>query len=217
MPQTGTEEYYRRRVCEYDRKYDKPERQQDLTRLRRQVAALSVGRRVLEVAAGTGWWTDVLADAATQVTASDVNAATLEVAVGRRSWPPTVRFVEGDAFALDTLTGDFDTAFAGFFWSHIPLERLDAFLDGLVRRLERSALLVFLDNRYVLGSSTALTRRDAHGNTYQRRRLDDGSDWEVLKNFPTPEEVSTRLGRVASEVEIDELNYYWIATCRSRL
>ena len=67
------------------------------------------------------------------------------------------------------------------------------------------------------GSSSALTRRDAQGNTYQRRRLDDGSDWEVLKNFPTPDEVSTHLGRVASEVEIHELNYYWIATCRSRL
>jgi len=42
-----------------------------------------------------------------------------------------------------------------------------------------------MDNRYVDGSSTPISERDADGNTYQRRRLADGSDNRVLKNFPT--------------------------------
>ena len=44
--------------------------------------------------------------------------------------------------------------------------------------------MVFFDNCYVEGSSTPLSRTDAAGNTYQSRRLDDGSTHEVLKNFP---------------------------------
>ena len=42
-----------------------------------------------------------------------------------------------------------------------------------------------LDNQYVLGSSTPISRTDAEGNTYQTRPLKDGSSHEVLKNFPT--------------------------------
>jgi hypothetical protein len=37
-------------------------------------------------------------------------------------------------------------------------------------------------------SNTPISRRDADGNTYQRRTLDDGSVHEVLKNFPTCEQ-----------------------------
>jgi protein-L-isoaspartate O-methyltransferase len=70
---TGTETYYRRRAAEYDRVYDKLERQEDLESLRTQVASLLAGRRVLEVAAGTGWWTAVYADGAARVVATDVN------------------------------------------------------------------------------------------------------------------------------------------------
>ncbi len=42
-----------------------------------------------------------------------------------------------------------------------------------------------LDNKYVTGSSTPISRTDAHGNTYQNRPLKDGSTHEVLKNFPS--------------------------------
>ena len=80
MPGTGTEEYYQRRAGEYDRVYAKPERQADLATLPAEVAGLLAGRRVLEVAAGTGWWTDVLAASAAGVVATDVNRSTLEVA-----------------------------------------------------------------------------------------------------------------------------------------
>jgi hypothetical protein len=46
-----------------------------------------------------------------------------------------------------------------------------------------------LDNRYVEGSSTPVTERDAEGNGYQSRKLADGSTHLVLKNFPTEAEL----------------------------
>jgi SAM-dependent methyltransferase len=158
---TGTEEYYRARAREYDQVYDKPERQSDLARLRTWLPPVLGGRRVLEVAAGTGYWTAVYADRAAAVIATDASAETLSVARARRTWPATVRFAQADAFALISVRGTFDAALAGFFWSHIPVGLLDGFLAGLVERLDFPATLVFTDNCYVPGSNHPLSRRDA--------------------------------------------------------
>jgi SAM-dependent methyltransferase len=212
---TGTEQYYHRRASEYDEVYTRPERQADMLAVRVRLTEWFAGKNVLEVAAGTGWWTSVLADAAASVTATDVNQATLDIARSRRAWPPSVGFAEADAFALEAIPGDFDAAFAGFFWSHVPLTRIGAFLDGLMARLLPGSLVVFADNRFVPGSVHPVVRRDEDGNTYQRRQMKDGSSWDVLKNFPHPDEMRTRLGQFGHSAEVEELTNYWLAWCRS--
>ena len=70
--------------------------------------------------------------------------------------------------------------------------------------------VVFFDNVYVAGSSTPLSRTDAYGNTYQLRRLDNGSTHEVLKNFPTEPELRDTVAGLADEVHAEFLRYYWI-------
>lgn len=216
---TGTEEYYRARAREYDQVYEKPERQADLARMRAWLVPELRGRRVLEVATGTGYWTAVYADQAESVLATDASAEPLAVARGRRAWPDTVRFALADAFDLADHRG-FSAAFAGFFWSHVPLAQLDGFLAGLAGRLDCPATLVFADNRYVAGSNHPVSRRDPDGNTYQRRRLADGSSWEVLKNFPSPAEVRARLAGLAQsdpdQITVTEFSYYWTAVCALR-
>jgi len=69
---------------------------------------------------------------------------------------------------------------------------------------------VFIDNAYVEGSSTAISRTDEHGDTYQMRRLDDGSQYEVLKNFPTESELRASVAGTATGVRVEFLRYYWI-------
>ena len=87
---------------------------------------------------------------------------------------------------------------------------LPAWLDLLHQRLEPGARVVMLDNRFVAGSSTPLSRRDEAGNTYQTRRLDDGSTHEVLKNFPTPEQALACLGARARDAQWLDFEHYWI-------
>jgi SAM-dependent methyltransferase len=213
---TGTEDYYRERAPEYDRVYLKPERQTDLRSMESWLPRRLRDRRVLEIAAGTGYWTNVIADVAATVVATDVNDATLAVARCQRKWPSSVRFAEQDAFDLESIEGEFDAALVGFFWSHVELGDLDRFLNGLRQRLGPGAIAVFLDNRYVEGSNHPVTRTDEKGNTYQSRALSDGSKWEVLKNFPTVSELRWRLAAVSSRIEIHEWPYYWAATCTLR-
>lgn len=211
---TGTEDYYQARAREYDLVYDKPERQDDLRSLRIWLARSVAGRRVLEVAAGTGYWTDAYADTAACVTATDVSEATLAVARARRVWPATVTFAEADALHLAGASGQFDTVFAGFFWSHVPLEHMGRFLATVSDRLEGTGTVIFMDNRYVASSSHPISRVDRNGNTYQQRKLSDGSRWEVLKNFPSAAELRSCLVPLTRTVEIIELDYYWTAVCR---
>jgi demethylmenaquinone methyltransferase/2-methoxy-6-polyprenyl-1,4-benzoquinol methylase len=208
------ESYYARRAAEYEKIYDKPERQADLARLRNDIPALFKGERVLEIACGTGYWTPLIARQAKSVLAVDYNEETLAIARTKTYPKGNVRFQRADAYALPDWPEKFSACYAGFWWSHIPLARLDSFLYGLQTRLEPGARVAFMDNRYVEGSSTAISRKDAQGNTYQRRRLDGGSSHEVLKNFPTAPELRTRLGRFGTEVTFSGYEYYWLATYR---
>jgi demethylmenaquinone methyltransferase/2-methoxy-6-polyprenyl-1,4-benzoquinol methylase len=74
--------------------------------------------------------------------------------------------------------------------------------------------VVLMDNRYVEGSSTVISRRDAAGNTYQQRRLADGTTHEVLKNFPNRPELEAHFAASAEELSIAELTYYWTVRYR---
>ncbi len=203
--------YYAQRAAIYERVYFKPERQADLRAMEASLAAPFAGRRVLELACGTGWWTPHGARQAQHWLATDINPETMAVAQ-RKVLPACVQFAVVDAYTWKGLPAaePFDAAFAGFWWSHVPLARLQPWLASLHDHLLPGARVVFLDNRYVQTSSTPIHRRDAQGNTYQRRVLDDGSSHEVLKNFPTAAEAFAMLGPRAHSATWTAYAHYWV-------
>jgi SAM-dependent methyltransferase len=208
--------YYAARAVEYEKVYEKPERQRDLARLHTIVPAYFQNRRVLEVACGTGYWTRCIAPVVTSLVACDLTKETLAVAQASQRAQPNVTFLVADAYDLAAVPGNFDSAFAGFWWSHVRRADLTRFLDGLRRRLEPESLVVLADNRYVEGSNWPITRTDADGNTYQRRRLESGAEHEVLKNFPTSAELRGVIERSRGrDVSILELAHYWCAAYRT--
>lgn len=203
-------DYYRRRAGEYEAIYAKPERKADLARLREVIPARLAGRRVLEVACGTGYWTVLVSRTAASVVATDAGEEPMRIAQSKEYAGRNARFELADAYALSTALGRFDGALAIFWWSHVPLARIGAFLASLHARLERGARVVLMDNRFIEGSSTPLVERDAEGNTYQRRRLADGSENRVLKNFPAEAELRAVLSRHARSFDYSALEYYWL-------
>ncbi|MBA3317873.1 MAG: methyltransferase domain-containing protein [Gemmatimonadales bacterium] len=201
--------YYKHRAHEYEQIYEKPERQADLARVRTWLRDALVGQRILEVACGTGYWTAELASAAGGIVATDASPEVLALARQKQYPPDRVRFELADAYALAHVSGAFTAGFAAFWWSHVPHERQAAFLASLHGRLGVGAAVVLLDNRYLAGSSTPIARQDAAGNSYQLRRLADGTEHEVLKNFPTPADLEAVLTPVAQVLSITEFVYYW--------
>jgi len=204
-------DYYAERAFEYDEIYRKPERQPDLARLKQLLPPLVAGKRVLEIAAGTGYWTQVLATTAASITAIDLNAETIAIAAQRDFGPAPVSLRTADAYQLDAVRGQFDLVFCGFWWSHIPRADVPRFLAGVRARTGPGATLVLLDNRYVPGSSTPISRED--GDTYQRRQLADGREYEIVKNFPSSAQVSADLHSASTDFSWTELDFFWVASC----
>ena len=103
-----------------------------------------------------------------------------------------------DAYRLETVPGDFDLVFCGFWWSHIRRADIPRFLAGVRERPGPGTGLILLDNRYVPGSNHPVTRTGPDGDTYQQRQLADGRGYEVLKNFPDGAQLEADLAGVAS-------------------
>ena len=120
-----------------------------------------------------------------------------------------VHFALGDAYALPVSSRGFDGAFAGFWFSHVPLARVGSSCMDFTRRSCRARRSYFSTTASSTRAALPFTRRDADGNTYQLRRLDDGSTHRVLKNFPSTRELHQAVQGVASEVRHHEWQHFW--------
>jgi SAM-dependent methyltransferase len=208
-------EYYRKRAAEYDAFYADPARQPDLAELRDWLAARARGRRILELAAGTGYWTAVAAPVAATITATDINAETLAIA-GGRGLGAHVCLVPADVWNLPDLAGRFDLGMAHLWWSHLRKQERGPFLERLGARLEPRATLLMIDENLVVGVGAPILRRDAAGDTWQRRWLDSGERFEIVKNYPDAAELEERVGAVCEDVRILQLRHFWALEARFR-
>jgi len=200
--------YYGARAPEYDLVYRKPERQPDIREIQEWLPPIFAAATVVEVACGTGYWTPFIASRARGIVGLDVSTETL--AIARRRLPTNAKLLVADAYRLPFRDRAFDSAFAGFWLSHVPRARLSEFLVVLHRALRPGATVVLLDNLYVEGSNHPVIERDARGDDYQERRLADGSTHRVLKNFPTEAELrAVALSAGARQVEYKTWRYYW--------
>jgi demethylmenaquinone methyltransferase/2-methoxy-6-polyprenyl-1,4-benzoquinol methylase len=208
-------EYYRTRAPVYDRVYSYPERQADVAYLGEALPPLFAGRRVLEVAAGTGFWTGKIAATANAVLATDVAQETL-AQLTRRGLPASVTTRLADAYALGELGERFDGLFAGLWFSHVLIARRQAFFDSIHSVLEPGAQVVLIDNSPAQCERLPITFTDADGNTFQDRRTDDGDVHRVLKNFPAEASLRMLVDRVAIEVRYEALEHFWVFSYRLR-
>jgi demethylmenaquinone methyltransferase/2-methoxy-6-polyprenyl-1,4-benzoquinol methylase len=205
-------DYYAKRAGEYERIYQKPERQNDLEILRKFGARTLAGQSVLEIACGTGYWTQAVSQTAKSIVATDINEEVLQIARAKK-YGCEVRFQKADAFDLNpSPQNHFTAGLAAAWWSHLRKSQIKSFLQHFHRLFPPGSLMVFLDNRFVAGSNTPISRADDEGNTYQLRKLEDGTEYEVLKNFPDKSEVGAIVGNSGGEIHWTELPYYWFLT-----
>lgn len=202
--------YYEKRANEYDAVYLKPERQEDLRQLKNLLVAEFADLNLVEIACGTGYWTKILAQKAKSIIASDINEAVLKIANQRAYGSCEVHFSQVDMNALVLQKDEFEGLFGGFIWSHILKEELTGFLERCLAQIAIGGKLIFIDNKYVKGSSTPIHRTDEKGNTFQKRKLQSGSTFEVIKNFPTSTEVKRTVEGLGHQFEWIDLPYYWM-------
>ncbi|HVS04739.1 MAG TPA: class I SAM-dependent methyltransferase [Candidatus Dormibacteraeota bacterium] len=212
--------YYRARAGEYDENLRQLERYVSLGGTvagrpddedRKEVAILLNaldGMRpfdtVLELACGTGWWTQWLAHHARQVTA--VDAAEEMLALNReRVKAANVRYVRADIFSWRP-DRQYDLVFFAFWMSHIPHDRFAAFWQLVRDSLAVNGQVFFIDE---LKRSWGLeTRVD---DDAVLRQLEDGRQFRAVKVFYEPSELETKLRTLGWNVEVRRAGrrFYW--------
>ena len=206
--------YYASSTQAADAALSRAERANDLSKVRDRIAQLVRGQTVLELACGTGYWTEVIAANADKVLATDILDEMIARAATRRFPEGKVAFRTVDGLDLPGDLGTFSCVFIGFWWSHLKRDEQDALLAQLRARLGRDVTLILLDDAYVEGSSTTIARTDAQGNTYEIVAAPDGERFELPKNYPADSALRKRLGGEVREIRIERLTYYWLLTCR---
>lgn len=207
--------YYQERAKEYERIYAKPERQEDIKAAAEIVKRLFDGKNVLEIACGTGFWTQFIAETAKSILATDINQTVIEIAKAKQLKEPSVSFEVADMFKNHK--NRYESLFGGFIFSHILKQERRTFFENLVSLSEKGAEIVLMDNLYVEGSNHPITDTDDFGNTFQTRKLDDGSTHRVLKNFPDEQELRDTISDFTDDVSYNRLNYFWILSFRLKI
>lgn len=207
--------YYNDRAQEYEKVYLNPDEQEDLLKAETVFQDLFSKKTVLEIACGTGYWTKRIAETATSVLATDVNESVIEIAREKRM-NNNVTFAVADMYSF-TPDKKFEGVFGGFIWSHILLQDLDKFIDKVRSFLKPDGIIVFIDGNAVEGTNHDLkkiTKTDEQGNTYQTRKLENGTSHLVLKNFPTKDFLFKKLSRIATDINFINTEYYWLVSCK---
>ncbi|MFX0066638.1 MAG: class I SAM-dependent methyltransferase [Candidatus Hermodarchaeota archaeon] len=185
------EEYYKRRANEYEEIYYRADktRQEENRKITDAFKNLLKGRKTLEIACGTGYWTQFLSETAQSIVATDLVPDVLEIAK-RKHYRCPVSFLIEDAYNLSFDARTFDGGLANFWFSHIPKRKIDSFLEGFHRVLQCGSRVFMADNVFVPGiGGTLITKKGDEDNTYKLRQLKDKSEHLVLKNYYTVDEL----------------------------
>ncbi len=196
-------EYYAARALVYDETagYTDPEAEQLRVPIKARYREMFSGHDVLEIACGSGYWTQVIGEVANSVLATDINSSLVSIAKDRCKHLSNVQFETTDAYTLDGVRTGFSAALGIWWWSHIPKAQIRPFLSVLHSRLAPGALVLFVDQLPYEGQAR---RQDPDGNTLEQRSLPDGRSFEIVKNFPTEEEVKNVLRDIADNVKYIE-------------
>jgi 2-polyprenyl-3-methyl-5-hydroxy-6-metoxy-1,4-benzoquinol methylase len=183
--------YYEQRAPEYDqwwqargRYTNTPEENgrwlADVDEVQRALDVFAPVGEVLELAAGTGWWTERLARHATTVTAVDAARETLEVNRRRTAHVGTVAYLQADLFDWVPPRAAFDVVFFGYWLSHLPDERLPDFWEMVATALRPGGRVFVVDSYH--------PQRLA--GDVQHRTLNDGRRFTVIKRFWQADELT---------------------------
>jgi demethylmenaquinone methyltransferase/2-methoxy-6-polyprenyl-1,4-benzoquinol methylase len=211
--------YYRERAGEYDEwflrrgRYDQgPELNRqwfaEVAEVRQALERDAPYGRVLELACGTGWWTEQLARHATCITA--VDASPEVVAINRRRVRSTaVSYEIADLFAW-TPSAQYDLVFFGFWLSHVPAERFVAFWELVRGALAPGGRVFFIDSRYAQSSTARDQPLEGIDAVTLSRRLNDGREYRIVKVFYAPDELAHRLRGLGWDVQTATTASYFL-------
>ncbi len=217
--------YYRARAPKYDEwwqrsgAYDKgaetaEEWDRQVDQVEEALGTFSVRGEVLELAGGTGWWTERLARTAEHLKVIDSSPEALEINRARTG-RADVEYMVKDLFSW-TPDDLYDVVFFSFWLSHVPRSRFSAFWSMVRSCLSPGGRAFLIDNH----SDPILTARgrDPYILQYEPdrhvRHVGDGREYNVVKVMYEPEELETQLTNLGWIAEIRATRWFLFGSAR---
>ena len=214
--------YYRNRAGEYDEwwfrtgRYDRGEA---LNAAWRADAALveealcrhleaRPPRRALELACGTGLFTRWLAPRVGELLALDASAEVQAIARARVE-ARNVRYEIADLFAWQP-RARYDFVFMSFWLSHVPADRFAAFWSAVRAALAPGGEAYVIDSGWDTTSTATNHVRPEREAGVALRRLNDGSEYRIVKIFHEPAALEAALAAQGFAASIAHTPRYFI-------
>jgi demethylmenaquinone methyltransferase/2-methoxy-6-polyprenyl-1,4-benzoquinol methylase len=180
--------YYDERAPEYDEIYfgqgpaiPKPKAYKtDTAKIRKIVSKFGTGH-LLDMGCGTGYWLAYYAQNCKQITLVEQSKKMLtecKKRIDKRGLKCKCHFIHGDFFETQFESNLFDSAFAGFFVSHLYPEEEKLFFIKLKRILKPNGYFMLIDSAW---SEKRKQFRQKEG--LQKRILNDGSVFTIYKRY----------------------------------
>jgi len=222
-------QYYEARAQEYDEwfyrkgRYDRGEAhtqqwQVEIEAVKHALRTANLGGHVVDMAAGTGIWTQELLKTADHVTAIDSSEEMLELN-RQRMQSDKVTYVITDLFYWQPVVA-YDAVFMGFWLSHVPPSQLYEFIGTVAGALKPGGKIFFVDSLMepsstARGNTSELIQREASSvpknqRVVIRRRLNDGREFEIVKVFYDPHDLVERFGTHNIPISVKQTDNFFL-------
>jgi demethylmenaquinone methyltransferase/2-methoxy-6-polyprenyl-1,4-benzoquinol methylase len=198
--------YYRKRAQEYDESTGQTEDlQRAFARARDLLQQQAPVEQILELACGTGSWTRALLPLGRELTAIDASPEMLSLA-RQKVGNAVVKFQQVDLFQWQPRQ-QYDLVFFANWLSHVPPQRLDAFLGTVARAVRPGGSLAMVDQYAPMQEDREISVRDAKERAiYAKRSLLNGQTFLIVKVFYDPQIIENLLGALDFSVTVHKLD-----------
>jgi demethylmenaquinone methyltransferase/2-methoxy-6-polyprenyl-1,4-benzoquinol methylase len=212
--------YYRARAREYDQWWERTGRfdrgaeanarwREEAAAVQRALEEFDPQGEVLELACGTGIWTERLIERARRLVAVDASAEMLEINRARIGGGP-IDYVQADLFEWEPPAGAFDVCFFGFWLSHVPENRFERFWSSVRAALRLGGRVFFVDSARSDRSTAADHVLPPKEEETLVRRLNDGREFRIVKRFYAPGRLRHRLSELGWDVDVRATGEFFI-------
>jgi SAM-dependent methyltransferase len=215
-------DYYRNRAAEYDQwwfrtgRYDRGAELNaawfaDVAEVEKALGEYLAQTRpvnALELACGTGLFTQHLAPRVTRLTAID---ASPEVIACNRARVDSgnVDYVLADLFAW-TPPARYDLVFMSFWLSHVPEPRFDAFWSMVKTALAPGGAAYVIDSAHDPTSTARDHARPDAESGIVTRKLNDGREYRIVKVFYEPVALNAKMSALGFDAEFERTSRYFL-------
>lgn len=171
-------------------------------------AAVPQNARVLELACGTGLWTERLAQRSESLTAIDASEEMLALARAKID-TGRAHFELADIFAWEPRER-YDVCFFGFWLSHVPAILMGEFWEKVGRALARGGRALFVDSARSEHASAVDHRLQERGEELMTRRLDDGREYRIVKHWFDPLGLERMLAALGWSARVSQSGEFFV-------